>query len=118
MPVVDKTVASAERNTDTGGYGSRVALRLPGTTWIDSIFQEPRRKPVHSRGAMRPSFARTPSTDEGTGNAGCALHPQPRVRNKTKHTSVVTEGSPEQPGIPCARESMGAKTVDKSTRRG
>src|SRR6476661_676719 len=51
---------------------------------------------------MRPSFARIPSTDEGTGNAGRALHPQPRVRNKTKHTSVVAEGSPEQPGIPCA----------------
>jgi hypothetical protein len=27
---------------------------------------------------------------EGVGNAGCATHPQPRVRNKTEHTSVVT----------------------------
>jgi hypothetical protein len=27
---------------------------------------------------------------EGVGNAGCPPHPQPRVQNKTKHTSVVT----------------------------
>src|SRR5712664_2733672 len=44
----------------------------------------------------------SPSTTEGTGNAGCPLHPQPRVRNWVEHTSVVTTGSPEQPGIPCA----------------
>jgi len=35
MPVVNKAVAPASRNIDIGGYGSRVALRLPGTTWID-----------------------------------------------------------------------------------
>ena len=27
---------------------------------------------------------------EGVGNAGCPPHPQPRVRNKIKHTSMVT----------------------------
>jgi hypothetical protein len=32
-------------------------------------------------------------TIEGAGNAGRSLHPQPRVRNETKHTSVVTTGS-------------------------
>jgi hypothetical protein len=32
-------------------------------------------------------------TTEGAGNAGRSLHPQPRVRNETKHTSVVTTGS-------------------------
>src|SRR6266404_6928753 len=44
---------------------------------------------------MRPSFARTvrPKKSEGAGNAGRSLHPQPRVRNETKHTSVVTTGS-------------------------
>src|SRR6266481_2511784 len=31
-----------------------------------------------------------PQKTEGVGNAGCATHPQPRVRNKAKHTSVVT----------------------------
>src|SRR6266496_461709 len=39
---------------------------------------------------------------EGAGNAGRLMHPQSRVRNKTKHTSVVTTGSPEKPGIPRA----------------
>ena len=29
------------------------------------------------------------------------MHPQPRVQ-KRKHTSVVTTGSPERSGIPCA----------------
>src|SRR5258707_13963346 len=51
-----------------------------------------------SRGAMGPSFAKTVSpllTIEGAGNAGCPMHPQSRVRNETKHTSVVTTGSPE-----------------------
>ena len=57
-----------------------------------------------SRGAVRPSFARNlgPRETEGAGNAGRSPHPQPRVRNETKHTSVVTTGSPESPGIPCA----------------
>src|ERR1700676_2414186 len=43
-----------------------------------------------------------PSKTEGAGKAGCPPHPQPRVRNKTKHTSVVTTGSPVSPGLPCA----------------
>jgi hypothetical protein len=30
------------------------------------------------------------------------MHPQPRVRNKIKHTSVVTTVTPESPGIPRA----------------
>src|SRR6266516_3612287 len=44
---------------------------------------------------MRPSFAKTvrPKKTEGAGNAGRSLHPQSRVRNKIKHTSVVTTGS-------------------------
>ena len=37
----------------------------------------------------------TPEGNEGAGKAGCPLHPQPRVRNKTKHTSVVTTVTPE-----------------------
>src|SRR6266478_5708006 len=32
---------------------------------------------------------------EGAGNAGRLMRPQPRVRNKTKHTSVVTTVTPE-----------------------
>jgi len=45
--------------------------------------------PLHSRGARRPSFARktVPRKTEGAGNAGCPMHPQPRVR-KVKNTRV------------------------------
>jgi hypothetical protein len=39
---------------------------------------------------------------EGAGNAGRSMRPQPRVRNKIKHTSVVTTGPPDSPGIPRA----------------
>jgi hypothetical protein len=35
---------------------------------------------------------------EGVGNAGCPLHPQPRVQKKS--TRVVATGPPESPGIP------------------
>src|SRR6202011_1489874 len=46
---------------------------------------------------VRPSFGKnhSPRKTEGAGNAGCPLHPQPRVRNKTKHTSIVTTGPPD-----------------------
>jgi len=37
------------------------------------------------------------------GNAGCPPHPQPRVRNKTKHTSIVTTGhTGNRPAFPHA----------------
>ena len=38
---------------------------------------------------------------EGAGKAGCPMHPQPRVQGK-KHTSIVTTGSPNWSGLPCA----------------
>src|SRR6266404_6335824 len=41
-----------------------------------------------------------PLSTEGAGKAGCPMHPQPRVRNKTKHTSVVTTGLPGHPAFP------------------
>src|SRR5260370_39989440 len=44
--------------------------------------------PPRSRGAIRPSFAKTvspPLTIEGAGNAGRPMRPQPRVRNKKAH---------------------------------
>src|SRR6266567_9470248 len=69
-------------------YGGQVATR--------NDVAQVSHTPPRSRGAMRPSFAKTvrPKKTEGAGNAGCPMHPQPRVRNKTKHTSVVTTGSP------------------------
>jgi hypothetical protein len=38
---------------------------------------------------------RAPENSEGAGNAGRLMRPQPRVRNKIKHTSVVTTVTPE-----------------------
>src|SRR5215813_10038811 len=50
-----------------------------------------------------PRFRRKhrPSNDEGTGNAGCLMHPQPRVQWKKAH-ELVTTGPPKHSGIPCA----------------
>src|SRR5229473_551063 len=56
----------------------------------------------------------SPRKTEGAGNAGCPLHPQPRVRNKTKHTSVVTTGSDGSTGIPLA---MVLRLIPRSPRR-
>src|SRR5205807_3830428 len=43
-----------------------------------------------------------PSDSRGRGEAGRLMHPQPRMRNDSKHTSVVTTVTPERPGIPRA----------------
>jgi hypothetical protein len=54
-------------------------------------FQTAQDTTPHPRGAMRPGHACIlRHKTEGVGNAGCPPHPQPRVRNKTKHTSMVT----------------------------
>ena len=60
---------------------------------------------------MRPRFPRRdvasglckkrPLRAEGAGNAGCPMHPQPRVRMKKAHEHVTT-GTPNHSGIPCA----------------
>jgi hypothetical protein len=51
--------------------------------------------PTHLRipaARIRPSDAGivSPKKNEGVGNAGCPLHPQPRVGKNRNHTSVVT----------------------------
>jgi hypothetical protein len=57
-------------------------------------------EPPFSRRGLRPSHARILRLEnEGAGNAGCPPHPQPCVRVLEKHTSVVTTGPPETPGI-------------------
>jgi hypothetical protein len=61
--------------------------------------------PPRSRGTMRPSFARQcrPMKSEGAGNAGCPMHPQPRVRfGVGVCTRVFTAEAPETSGIPHA----------------
>ena len=42
-----------------------------------------------------------PSRKEGAGKAGCRLHPQPHAQGKKAH-ELVTTGSPESAGFPCA----------------
>jgi hypothetical protein len=38
--------------------------------------------------------------NEGVGNAGCTMHPRPRVQIAKSTRAQVTAGSPETPGIP------------------
>jgi hypothetical protein len=61
----------------------------------------------HSRGASRPSCAGIFRPEmEGAGNAGCPLHPQPRVVGSKTH-ALVTTVAPASPGIP-ARDGVTA----------
>src|SRR5256885_16800640 len=47
------------------------------------------RNPAARSARVLPEFP-VPLISEGAGNAGRPMRPKPRVRNKTKHTSVVT----------------------------
>ena len=53
-----------------------------------------------SRGAMRPSRCFYLSPKEGVGNAGCPLHPQPRVHLVVVERTRVTTSTPESPDVP------------------
>jgi hypothetical protein len=57
----------------------------------------------HSRGTVCPRVAsRLPSQEnkEGAGNAGCSLHPWPRVQQKAR--GLGPQVQPEHSSIPCA----------------
>jgi len=54
------------------------------------------------RGAMRPSRCIYFSPKEGVGNAGCPLHPQPRVHFVLVERTRVTTSTPERPAFPHA----------------
>jgi hypothetical protein len=74
------------------------------TRWM-ALARVPRdgRQRHHSRGARRArGHAKScPSgNQEGAGNAGCLMHPQPRVLWKKAH-ELVTTGPPRHSGIPC-----------------
>ena len=57
----------------------------------------------HSRGMICPRFSfRRPSTVEGAGNAGCALHPRSRVQDAQRKTHTSIQVQRRQSGIPCA----------------
>src|ERR1700681_3259896 len=49
---------------------------------------------------MRPSCAFIFRPREGVGNAGCPLHPRPRVHFVLVERTRVTTSTPESPGIP------------------
>src|ERR1700694_4313211 len=53
-------------------------------------------------GARVLSGTSCPLNAEGVGNAGCPLHPQPRVQWVVKHTSIVATGPPVHPAFPHA----------------
>jgi hypothetical protein len=55
-----------------------------------------------------------PSTREGAGNAGCALHPRSRVQKCTKETHTSIQVQRRQSGIPCA---MALRLISSSPRR-
>jgi len=55
-----------------------------------------------SRGAMRPSSAKISRPLEGVGNAGCPLHPRPRVHFVLIERTRVTTSTPERPAFPHA----------------
>ena len=48
----------------------------------------------------RPSYWKRTTLEktEGAGNAGCALHPRPRVQQKAH--ALATKGTPQQPAFP------------------
>src|SRR5712672_3982262 len=54
------------------------------------------------RGAMRPSCAFIFRPLEGVGNAGCPLHPRPRVHFVLVKSTRVTTSTPERPAFPHA----------------
>ena len=55
-----------------------------------------------SRGAMRPRFCVYLSPKEGVGNAGCPLHPRPRVHLVVVERTRVTTSTRNHPTFPHA----------------
>ena len=113
------------------GGGSSTPWLLGSITGASGILDHPparvmttesmaRSNPSHttprSRGAMRPSYdwkfcART---TEGTGNAGCALHPRSRVQDCAKETHTSIQVQRKHSDIPCA---MALRLMPRSPRR-
>src|SRR4051812_18939922 len=58
--------------------------------------------PPHSRGALRPDFASTMPSNERAQGKPDARRTRSLASEIKKDTSVVTTGSPEQSGLPCA----------------
>jgi len=69
-----------------------------GTTKEDSIVKQQTRFYVSRRKASEALMNFPPK--EGVGNAGCPLHPRPRVHLVVVERTRVTTSTPESPGIP------------------
>ena len=73
-PIILDAEAEAFCPTNAGGYGSLLSQgRRKRIQLSDS------KRAFAPRGAMHPSYAFIFRPIEGVGNAGCPLHPQPRV---------------------------------------
>jgi len=106
MFAVHKSAAPASRNTNICGYGSRLALRLAGTTEI-SHFDFQRANSRHTSAISRldaPELCQKflALRSEGAGNAGCTVHPIAARARIVKESTRVRQVTPKSPGIPRA----------------
>src|SRR5258705_9902326 len=82
-------------------------------------FKQPRKPRLRDLAARCVRVLQEPFAQEieGAGNAGAQCTRSLACKCK-KHTSVVTTGHRNHSGIPCARESIVAKNIDKSMKYG
>src|SRR5882762_1703214 len=83
---------AGEPHVRFGGRGGQKAFPTP---IVDSV-----RIRLRSRDAERPRRCYYLPPKEGVGNAGCPLHPRPRVHLVLVESTRVTTSTPESPGIP------------------
>jgi hypothetical protein len=86
---------------------ARTRWHRPGMTECGLLRRFAPRKDDKSRRAFTPprrdapeSCIRSSAPLEGVGNAGCPLHPRPRVHFVVLERTRVTTSTPESPGIP------------------
>jgi hypothetical protein len=90
---------------DIGGYGSRVALRLPGTTWIDSLFKELNEHKSAFPRREAPGFWQKPFAQEIRGRRECRVPNAPaasRAKLSEAHERSHHGHTGFKPGIPRA----------------
>src|SRR5260370_32924766 len=87
------TISLQHRHCEPSGAHSRDPLARNDGALIPDTRSRP-------RGAARPSRAFIARPMEGVGNAGCPLHPRPRVHFVLVESTRVTTSTPESPGIP------------------
>jgi len=97
----------------TTGYGSAFSRHDPPEFCKSSALEIGGRDATPRRARGRPSSEGATRPQEGAGNAGCSWHPQP-VCESSVHT-VVTTGTPETPGIPCAMVLTAYAALSRAT---